>query len=203
MREAARALEAQGYSVDLSDLYAMHWQAELNRHDFTSPPEGHFKPPLEQERAAAANSFAPDIAAELEKLSRAELLIFSFPMWWFSLPALLKGWADRVLVRGVAYGGNVGFFREGGFAGKRAMLLFTTGSLEEHFGPGARDGELDVLLFHIQHGMLWFCGFSVLAPLVSYAPVRLTQEERQTRLSEVRRAFGVLETRPVIFGGET
>lgn len=200
MNEAAHALQAQGYTVEVSDLSAMNWNAELNRHDFTQDIEGHFKPPLAQEHAANAHTFAPDIAAELEKLERADLLVFSFPMWWFSLPALLKGWVDRVFVRGVAYGGSVGTFAEGGLRGKRGLLLFTTGSLEEHFGPGARDGELDVLLFHIQHGMLWFCGVQVLAPVVSFAPVRGTPEDRQRQLGAVRDAFSTLDSRPVIFG---
>ncbi len=200
MSEAVRALQAQSYTVEVSDLYAMNWDAELNRHDFTHDVEGPFKPPLAQEQASKSNTFAPDIAAELEKLRRADLLVFSFPLWWFSLPALLKGWVDRVFVRGTAYGGRIGTFAEGGFRGKRALLLFTTGSLEEHFGPGARDGELDVLLFHIQHGMLWFCGFQVLAPVISFAPVRGTPEARQQQLGQVRLALSTLDTRPIIFG---
>lgn len=138
-------------------------------------------------------TFAPDIAAELEKLSRAD------PMWWFSLPALFKGWVDRVFVRGVAYGGPMGTFAEGDLRGKRALVLFTTGSLEEHFGPGARNGKLDVLLFHIQHGMLWLCGFEVLAPVISFAPVRGTPEDRQ-QLSQVRGAVTALDSRLIIFG---
>ena len=108
MHEATAALLAQGYTVELSDLYAMNWEAALDRHDFTQDIWGQFKPPLAQEQASTAKSFAPDIAAEIEKLLRADLLVFSFPMWWFSLPALLKGWVDRVFVRGTAYGGRVG-----------------------------------------------------------------------------------------------
>ena len=82
-------------------------------------------------------------------------------------------------------------------------LLFTTGGLREHFGKGARDGELDVLLFHIRHGMLWFSGFTVLEPVVSYNPARITPGERQGQLDDVRRAFSALDSRAVIFGGET
>ena len=200
MREAARALETQGYTVEVSDLYRMAWTAGLDRADFSHPTPDFFKPQAEQARAHRAGSFAPQVAAEIEKLRRADLLVFSFPLWWFSLPALLKGWVDRVFAMGVAYGAGVGTFGEGGFRGRRALLLFTTGSLREHFGKGARDGELDVLLFHIQHGMLWFSGFTVLAPVISYSPARLTPEERQGQLDEVRRAFSALESRAVLFG---
>lgn len=198
MREAAQALEAQGYTVEISDLYGMGWNPELGRNDFGHELVGHFKPQVEQVKAVNQGTFAPDVAAEIEKVRRADLLVFSFPMWWFSLPALLKGWVDRVFAMGVAYGGSVGRFETGGFQGRRAMLLFTTGSTEDMFGPGARDGEMDVILFHIQHGMFYFVGYSVLAPVMSFSPVRKTLEEREAQLRQVREAFTNLGTRPVL-----
>lgn len=198
MRQAAQALGESGYIVEISDLYAQHWRPDLSRADFGHGTPEFFKPQAEQRRAAEGGSFAPDLAAEIEKVRRADLLVFSFPMWWFSLPALLKGWVDRVFAMGVGYGGSVGRFETGGFTGKRAMLLFTTGSTADLFGPGARDGEMDVILFHIQHGMFFFCGFEVLEPLISFAPVRQTPETRAETLNNVREAFRTLPTRPVL-----
>ncbi len=198
MWEAAKALEVQGYTVEISDLYQMGWNPELGRNDFEHELIGHFKPQVEQVKAVNQNTFTPDVAAEIEKVQRADLLVFSFPMWWFSLPALLKGWVDRVFAMGVAYGGSVGRFETGGFQGRRAMLLFTTGSTEDMFGAGARDGEMDVILFHIQHGMFYFVGYTVLAPVMSFGPVRKTPEERAQQLVQVREAFSSLDTRPVL-----
>lgn len=75
-----------------------------------------------------------DIAGEQEKLLWADTVIFQFPLWWFSLPAIMKGWIDRVYAYGFAYG--VGEhsdthwgdrYGEGTFAGKRAMLVVTAG----------------------------------------------------------------------------
>ncbi|WP_189070352.1 NAD(P)H-dependent oxidoreductase [Deinococcus radiotolerans] len=198
MREAARALQAQGYTVEISDLYAMNWNPALGPDDFKHELTGHFKPQAEQIRAVQQGTFAPDVATEIEKVLRADLLVFSFPMWWFSLPALLKGWVDRVFAMGVAYGGRVGRFETGGFRGRRALLLFTTGSTEDMFGPGARDGEMDVILFHIQHGMFHFVGYTVLAPIVSFSPVRHTPEERGAQLRQVHEAFSTLNGRPVL-----
>lgn len=200
MREAVLSLQSQGYTVEISDLYRMDWTPTLGRADFTHALNGHFKPGPEQLRAHREGSFAPDVDSELEKLQRADLLVFSFPMWWFSLPAILKGWVDRVFAMGVAYGGDVGTFDKGGFRGRRAMLLFTTGSLEEHFGPGSRDGEMDVLLFHILHGMFWFCGFTALESVVSFAPTKGTPETRAQQLLSVRQAFSDLPSRAVKFG---
>ena len=198
MREAVQALEAQGYTTEISDLYQMHWNPELGRNDFGHDLVGHFKPQAEQIRAVNQGTFAPDVAAEIAKVQRADLLVFSFPMWWFSLPGVLKGWVDRVFAMGVAYGGSVGRFETGGFQGRRAILLFTTGSTEDMFGPGARDGEMDVILFHIQHGMFFFVGYDVLAPVMSFSPVRRTVEEREQQLVAVREAFLNLEARTVL-----
>lgn len=58
--------------------------------------------------------------AELDKLLACDLLVLSFPVFWFSVPAILKGWIDRVLVSGSVYGG-MRFYDRGGFKGKRAV----------------------------------------------------------------------------------
>ena len=44
-----------------------------------------------------------DIVSEQEKLSRADLVIFQFPMYWFSVPAILKGWFDRTFAAGFTF----------------------------------------------------------------------------------------------------
>ena len=45
----------------------------------------------------------PEVLAEHEKINRSEGLAFVFPLWWSECPAKLKGWFDRVWVRGFAY----------------------------------------------------------------------------------------------------
>ncbi|MBZ9714141.1 NAD(P)H-dependent oxidoreductase [Deinococcus multiflagellatus] len=200
MHAARGALQAQGYEVEVSDLYALGWHAALDRHDVTHAVQAPFKPQAEQQRAAQAGTFAPELQAELDKLRRAEVLVFSFPLWWFSLPALLKGWVDRVFAMGEVYGAGRGTYDQGVFRGRRALLLLTTGGPEAAYGPGGRNGELLTLLQHVHHGMLWFCGYTVLAPVVGYAPARQSPEARAAQLQAVVQAFGALESRPVLYG---
>lgn len=45
-----------------------------------------------------------DITIEQEKQLWADIIIFQFPLWWFGMPAILKGWIDRVYAHGFAYG---------------------------------------------------------------------------------------------------
>ena len=58
----------------------------------------------EQKFAHQHDAFAPDIQAEIDKLLWCDLLILQFPLWWFSVPAIMKGWIDRVFVNGVVDG---------------------------------------------------------------------------------------------------
>lgn len=81
---------------------------------------------LEQRLGGKSQSLAADIQADLDKLLWADLLILNFLIFWFSAPALLKVWIDRVLVSGIWYGGKC-FYDEGGLAGKQALLTVTLG----------------------------------------------------------------------------
>ena len=83
------ALRRRGHEVDDCDLYA----------------EG-FDPVLSAAERAAYNSETPDlagIAAHVARLRAAEALVLCFPTWWYGLPAILKGYFDRVWANGVAF----------------------------------------------------------------------------------------------------
>src|SRR5882757_7113129 len=138
---AVNELEAQGHEVLISDLYAMRWKSEIDRADFPSlPPGARFKPAAASGEAFGADTLTDDVKAEHDKLLWADVLILQFPLWWFAMPAILKGWVDRVYAYGFAYG--VGEhsderwgdrYGEGTLVGKRAMLIVTAGGWEEHY----------------------------------------------------------------------
>lgn len=96
----------------------------------------------------------------------ADLVIFQFPLWWHAQPAILKGWFDRVLVYGGLYSGAMRYNR-GYFRGKRAICSVTTGSPEQAFMPFGRAGNMAEWLWPV-HSSLYYVGYSVLAPQVSY-----------------------------------
>jgi NAD(P)H dehydrogenase (quinone) len=183
MRDTAvRVLQELGHTVEVSDLYAMQFNPVGGTHDFTTLTDpDYFKYGVEQTKASEAKTFAVDVAMEQEKLLRADLLIFQFPLWWFGLPAILKGWVDRVFASGLTYGGGRWYSR-GVFKGKRAMLGLTTGGGPTIYSPRGLNGEMDTLLFPIQHGMLYFLGFDVLPPFVAWSVARSTQEQREEYL---------------------
>src|SRR5665213_2901587 len=95
---AVDALSRQGHSVVVSDLYALGFNAVAQKWDFVTTSGKHFNYMLEQKHAAKLDfAFAPDITSEIEKIAQANLILFIFPIWWFSAPAILKGWFDRIL----------------------------------------------------------------------------------------------------------
>ncbi len=181
---AVATLESMGWVVEVSDLHAMSFDPLPRRTDFADPENADFfKYQAEQAHAATLeNGFAPDIRAELDKLLRAELLILQFPLWWFSVPAILKGWVDRVFAMGVIYGGDVGFYSRGRLRGRRAMLAFTTGGPPEMYGTTGLNGRVDVVLWPLQNGVLNFVGYDVLPHFHAPGPARADDATRAAML---------------------
>ena len=131
---AVERLTQAGHQVQVSDLYAMKWKAALDADDsLEGPATARFDPSLDSQRAFANGMQSADIAREQQKLRWADAVLLQFPLWWFSMPAILKGWVERVYAYGFAYGvvsiptpiGVTVTARDAG--GKRAMLIVTAG----------------------------------------------------------------------------
>ncbi len=167
--KAVEVLGAAGHEVVVSDLYAMGWNPVSGRANFAGQKDpDYFNQIVEEAHATSADGFAPDIKAEQEKLARCDALILQFPLWWFSMPAIMKGWVDRVIASSKLY--NVGrWYDDGAFKGKRAMISITTGGPPSIYSERGLNGHLDALLYPINHGILRFVGFDVLPPFVAYA----------------------------------
>lgn len=193
-RVAEASLAEQGYDVATVDLYARHWAPVLDRGEFVPSP-GPFKPQAAQARAHAEGTLADDVRADLELVLAADLLVLSFPLWWFSLPAVMKGWVDRVFVMGAVFGGDLGLFDAAALAGRRAVLLVTTGGPAATFAPGGAFGDFDHFLFHVHRGMLEFVGYEPLEPVVTFGPAHLDDAGRRDALRGVRAAFDALDER--------
>jgi len=181
-RRSEAELLAIGHEVKTSDLAAMNFNPVSGRHNFTTvaDPE-YFKQQAEEDFASECNSFAPEIEDEIQKVQWSELVIFQFPLWWFSMPAMMKGWIDRVFAMKRSYGGGR-FYETGMFKGKKAMISITTGGPESIFVEGGMHGDITGVLRPIQRGILAFTGCDVLAPHIVYAPAQLTQEQRSSEL---------------------
>lgn len=209
---SVETLRELGHEVLQSDLYGMGWKAVFDEHDFPSradPERLSFV--KESGHAYYSEHQTADVVAEQEKMLAADAVIFQFPLWWFGMPAILKGWIDRVWAYGLAYGykdaGNRYRYGDGAFKGKRALLSVTMGGPAEDYSPRGINGPLEQLLFPITHGTLFFPGMEVLPTYAVYGTGHLTAEAVEVAKEAWRlRLERLFEDEPIPFrrqnGGE-
>jgi putative NADPH-quinone reductase len=89
MRTARDALAAAGHEVRVIDLHAEGFDPVLTRDGWRAYEQG--------------EAGAPDLAEHIAHIRWAEGMVFVYPTWWYGLPAMLKGWLDRVWLPGVAF----------------------------------------------------------------------------------------------------
>ena len=178
--QTKQSFNAKGHEVTISDLYAQSFNAVASKGDFKhDTTDGYYKYAFQQLAAVNNNTFSGDLRSEMDKLASADMINFNFPLWWFGMPAVLKGWVDRVLAYGFAYGGEYGMGKDGRFKGKKAFLTVTTGSPAEAYQPSGRNRRtMSDILTNIHQGVFELVGYDVLEPFVAYGVSRIPEDER-------------------------
>jgi glutathione-regulated potassium-efflux system ancillary protein KefF len=124
--------------------------------------------------------FDIDVAAEQEALTRADLVVWLHPLYWYSPPAMLKHWFDVVLLRGWAYG-------DGGtaLAGKSCLWVPTTGGDAASYSPGGAHGEVFANFVYPVERTARFCGMHWQEPLVVHAAHTLSDQALQEHAGQL------------------
>ncbi|RUU31930.1 MAG: flavodoxin family protein [Mesorhizobium sp.] len=99
-----------------------------------------------------------DVAAEQARIDRADALVLVYPVYWWSMPGLLKGWIDRVFANGWAYdeGPNTKLVKK--LRHLRVHLVAIGGADLRTY---ARHGYFGAMKTQIDHGIFDYCGASV------------------------------------------
>jgi NAD(P)H dehydrogenase (quinone) len=162
-------LNAINAEYRLIDLYKENFKIGLDGEDFEALSKGDM--PL-------------DIRKYQEDILWADKLIFIFPVWWWSYPAILKGFIDRVFIKGFAYD-----FNEKGLVKllkhEKALVFMTTG------GPKAeyeKNNAVEILQRPLKEGVLSFCGIEKTDVHIFYAIPSSSEDERKNYLSQVEDA---------------
>ncbi len=194
---ATEILSRQGHQIAMSDLYGQGFSAVAQKWDFVTTTGKHFNYMLEQKHAANLDlAFSPDILAEIEKIRAAELILIVTPIWWFSVPAILKGWFDRVLAMGVTWDGGK-IYENGLLRGKQAMIIASAGGPDQYYQPNGRHRATAVQILHpINHGTLAFCGLDVHQPYVALGVLGKDDQGRAQLLAELQARLETLTTDP-------
>jgi NAD(P)H dehydrogenase (quinone) len=191
MRTARDELESLGHEVTVSDLYAEGFDPVLSAGDFTERLNPAFLRPMEEQAGAvAAGTLAADVARQVTMLREADLVVLTASMWWFSVPAMLKGWFDRVLVKGYAYGTVPSW--SGPLGDKRALLVMTSSYTEGAFRAEGSIGDIATVLRPVTYGTLAYCGMQVLEPFLAYGADEVDDDTRARYLEALRARLGEL-----------
>lgn len=193
----AGTLAGQGYEILHSDLYAMGFNPVLSPADFgdRSDPD-HLVYALEQRHNFERATLAPDIVTEIEKVCAANLIVLTFPLFWFGVPAIMKGWFDRVFISGTFYGGKT-IYGRGGMTGKRACAAFSLGGRQDMFGDQGIHGPLeDGMLRHLFQGTLGYVGMEVIRPFIAHNVPYQPLEVRTKCLDDLADYFSRLDKAP-------
>lgn len=132
-------LEQAGHVAEVADLYGEGFQPLLVPEDYAQWED---------------RPMPPDVLREQARVERSEGIALIFPVWWWSMPAILKGWFDRVFCAGWAYSED--YDPEGSLLpGRKFVLLCPAGSSEGHYSKYGYD-EMFLRLFEV--GTLSYCG---------------------------------------------
>lgn len=154
-----------GWEVTTTDLGATGFdprEAAVHYGDRADPERFHAQ--TEQRFHAERGSTPDDVAIEVDHLEACDLLVVHFPLWWFGMPAVLKGWIDRTFVYGRMYTSTKRYDR-GVCAGKRMLACVTTGASADSCAHDGREGDTRMMLWPVLFPFR-YVGFEVLEPEV-------------------------------------
>ena len=174
--KAVDVLTKSGHQVEVRDLYALNFPIE-GKDDNPMFSGDFFDLQQAQSEAQQFNRIPEFIKVEQDKLSWADLVIFQFPLWWYSVPAILKSYIDSTFSVGFAYSGNFAL------EGKEYMLSFTTGA-PEFLWTEDKKGTIDQLLFHIDIGVFQMLRMIKLPPFIGYGSKRLSEAQRENLVDD-------------------
>jgi NAD(P)H dehydrogenase (quinone) len=198
-RRAEATLQALGHEVKVTDLYQEKFKGIPDADDFSVRGDpSYLRIDREQTYSRDNGVVPPDVLEQQRLVDEADLLILQFPIWWYSMPAMLKGWAERVFTRGWGYMPGMKY-DNGLHAGKLAMVSCTTGTTESTYAPDGIDGDIMALLWPVHNGLLRYAGMDVLTPFISFAPESIGEEGRRATLEAYDQHLASLETLPRLF----
>jgi glutathione-regulated potassium-efflux system ancillary protein KefF len=118
--------------------------------------------------------FDIDVGAEQAALLRARLIVWMHPVFWYSVPGLLKHWFDQVLTPGWAYGGDAQALR-----GRHCLWVATTGGDEQAYAPQGAHGQPLLNFAAPLQQTARFCGMTWQMPFIVHDAERLGDADLQ------------------------
>lgn len=161
------SLQDRGDDIQVRDLYTLQFNPLLTTEEFAESKSGQVK---------------EDVRTEQEHIQWADCLIFIYPLWWGSMPALLKGYIDRVFSYGFAYSMD-GDGLQKLLTGKKVLLFTTMGNSDEHY----REVNMyEAMIKTIDEAIFGFVGMDVLEHMYFSSVTTVDDETRKRMLTETK-----------------
>jgi NAD(P)H dehydrogenase (quinone) len=168
LKELEEKISLEGGELIIRDLYEINFQPVLTSFELGELRSG---------------NILQDVAVEQDFIRWADVIHFIYPIWWTGMPAILKGYIDRVYAYGFAYmsakNGTIGLLK-----GKRVFVYNTLGQSKEEY----EKEMFNALNLTSDTGIFNFCGMEVVDHLYFPSIMRVTGEVRKKYLSEVENA---------------
>lgn len=162
LETAVTGLEKKGHEVVVRDLYAIGFQAVVSSSEIIG-------------------GTSEDIEREQEHLKWADVITFIYPIWWTGLPAILKGYIERVFTYGFAYK-YVDGVQMGLLKGKKAVIIHTQGKSHAEYAASGMDQALRLTS---DKGIFEYCGFDVMYHIVFDAVQASDENTRRGWLEQI------------------
>jgi NAD(P)H dehydrogenase (quinone) len=131
----AESAKANGHTIEIADLVKEHFNPVLMPQDEPDWNDG-------------SKAYSKEVQAEMARVERNDVTVIFFPVWWWSVPAILKGWIDRVWNHGWAYGGKT-------YPHQRVLMVAIAGNGQDAYEKREYDRAMRT---QIVTGILEYCG---------------------------------------------
>jgi len=159
----AGALKAGKNDVRIRDLYGMNFDPILKAKDF---------------QLMDKKSVAADVQVEQDHVRWADVLVFIFPVWWNSLPAIARGYVDRVLSVGFAYTQDA----KGLLTGKKVLVIATMNAPQ---AVCEKKGILNAMDMTIGQSLASFCGMTLIKQQYFNSVASVSDADRRKMLDDI------------------
>ncbi len=172
--EVKEFLLNNGNEVVVRDLYELNFNPVLSLEDMAGQRKG---------------EVADDVKKEQDFVAWADCITFIHPIWWTGLPAMMKGYIDRVFSYGFAYRYDQGV-QKGLLTGKLAVIINTHGKSHNEYSTIGMDKALSLTS---DKGIYIYCGFEIKQHFFFDKADRITAETFGIWKSEIIEAFAANE----------
>ncbi|MBL42331.1 MAG: hypothetical protein CMM49_06725 [Rhodospirillaceae bacterium] len=181
-------LENKGHKVKFNDLYKNNFNPLLSRENFSNQSDTDLVQfPKAQLDSIINNTTSSDIEYEHKNIQWSDIIILQFPLWLYGMPAILKGWCDRVLSEGFAHQPSKNLWFDKSLLNKKKILLsITTNGKRETYSSKGRHGSINIILWPIINAFA-FSGINIIKPFISFDVIRCGQIQRKSMIEKLKK----------------